>query len=246
MTAAGIRPGAPGTIVCTPHGMPRAPYEGAGRGAREEQCTDHEREHADDRRAGRADEQAEDSLEAATHRPAVASAERREQAEGRDGESGTEGLHVHDRAARHHERADDEEGDRRDVGSGPDRRGEPVDDPAPGHPAAPAQVKDRRQKDSECQQPEADQLGMLRVLRLALALLRANARRQARFQGAFLLPARRHARLLRRRAVGSYAKASLSLRVKGRRFAGNVRRRSPRTPVVSALRSCFLRSGHGR
>ena len=224
--------------------MPRAAYERAGRGAREQQRSDHEREHADDRRAGRADEQAEDSLEAATRRAAVARAERREQTEGRDGESGTEGLHVHDRAARHHQRADDEEGDRRDVGSGPDRRREPVDDPATGHPAAPPEVEDRREKDSEREQPEADQLGMLRVLRLALALLRANTRRQARFQGAFLLPARRHARLLRRGALRFLRESFAFAPGRGtRRLRGERARASPSAlQLVLALGRVALRA----
>src|SRR4029078_4058768 len=141
----------------------------------------------------------------------------------------TESLR-HDQAARPHQRPNDEKGDRRDIGSGPDRRGEAVDDPASGHPAAPAEGEDRREKDSERDQPEADQLGMLRVLRLALTLLRTNARRQAWFEGAFRLTTRRHARLLRRRGSASYAM-----------WLVNASRAEPRRPEAKALRSSLRR-----
>ena len=78
--------------MCT--SRPHAPNgdERARGGAGEEQRADHEREHADDRRARRADEQAEHSFEAAAAAPPWLGAERCEETEGRDDETRAEGL----------------------------------------------------------------------------------------------------------------------------------------------------------
>ena len=169
------------------------------------------------------------SLQPAADRAAVTRAQRREQAEARHRQAGAERVHVDERAASHHQGADDDEGHRRDVRGRADRRSEAVGDPAADHASAPPEVQDRRQEDAQRDEPEPDELGVLLVLRLPLAPLRADARGQARLERA-LLPASRHATGLRRRRSASYAKASLSLRLWGRRFAGNVRGRSPRTP----------------
>ena len=62
-------------------------------------------------RAGGADEEPEHPLEAAADRPAVGGAERCEQAEGGDDETGAERAHVDERAAGNHQGADGDEGD---------------------------------------------------------------------------------------------------------------------------------------
>ena len=181
---AGVRP---------PDCVTRAANQRAGRSAGQQEPSDHEREDADDRRPRLADEHPEDSLQPAPDRATVIRAQRGEQAEARHRQTGAEGVHVDERAARHHQGADDGERDGCDVRGCSDRRREAVGDPAADHASAPPEVQDRRQKDAQRDEPEPNQLGVLLALRLPLAPLRADARGQARLERA-LLSASRHAR----------------------------------------------------
>ena len=185
------RHGAARAAVGTAHRMPGPPNERAGGGAREQQRPDHEGEHADDRRARRADEQPEQALEPATDRAPVPGAERRQQAEAGDGQPGPERPHVDERAARDHQGSDDHERDRRHVCGGADPTRE---DPAADHPPTPTQIEDRGEKDAQREQAEPGQLEMLLALRLAFASLLADPRRHARPERAPLLPPSRHRR----------------------------------------------------
>jgi hypothetical protein len=91
----------------------------------------------------------------------VRGAERSQQPERCDHQAGPEGAHVDECAPSHHQRADADEGDGGDVRGSADRTRETVGDDAPDHPAAPAQVEDRREEDAERQQPEPDELVVL-------------------------------------------------------------------------------------
>ena len=87
----------------------RAAQHGAERRARKEQRTDEEQERAQDRRSRDADR---DPDGAAEHLPEVAAliaAEGDHEPEGEDDETGAEGAHVDERAARDHEGAERDE-----------------------------------------------------------------------------------------------------------------------------------------
>ena len=128
----------------------------------------------------------------------------------RHGQTGAEWAHVDERAAGDHQGADDDEGDRCDVRGRADRGHEAVGDPTADHASTPPEIQDRRQEDAQRHEPEPDELGVLLVLGLPFAPLRADARRQARLERAPLL-ASRHAGCFAIERSASYAKASLSL-----------------------------------
>src|SRR5439155_18269171 len=80
-------------------------------------------------------------------------------------------------------------------------RSETAGDPSADGSAVPAEVEDRREEETEGDQPEADQLMVLLALRLALLLL--DPRGQAWAERALLLAAR-HGAHLRRGPSASY------------------------------------------
>ncbi len=151
----------PGRARGAAHGAARAAQDRAGRGAGEEQRAGDERRHADDERAGRAEELREAAAEQAADRAAVIRAEGDQQAGDREHEPGAERPHLDERAAKEHERADDRQRDRHGVRGAaddiPERRLDLLADDA----ALPAHQEQRGQEEPERGEPEADQLRML-------------------------------------------------------------------------------------
>ena len=78
------------------------------------------REHAEDRRAGRAEADRDDALEAVADRAALRVAEREQQPGDRDAEAEPERPHVDECAARDDQRAERHEDERRQVRGGAD------------------------------------------------------------------------------------------------------------------------------
>src|SRR5207302_11166112 len=72
-----------------------------------------------------------------------------------------ERAQVDELAPAEHESAEDDEGERRDVGRGADRPTEAVGDRASDDAAAPAGVEDRGEEESEREEEEPRELGML-------------------------------------------------------------------------------------
>ena len=145
----------------TPHSVAGPAHERTCRCTGKQQRPDHQGQYADDRRSGRADKQPEKLLEAPPERTTVGGAEGGQQAEARHEQSGPEWADVDERAPGDHQRADDDEGDRRDIRRCADRTGEGVGDTAADHSPTPAEVEDRCEEDAERNQPEPDQLVVL-------------------------------------------------------------------------------------
>ena len=121
---------------------------------------------AEDRRSGRAEPERRERLEAVADDAAVTRAERQQQAGERDCETEPERAHVDQLALRHHQRAERDEHERRDVGGRPDRGLDEVADRA----AAEAEPEHGRQEDADRAEREPDQLRV--VMRVGAACAR--------------------------------------------------------------------------
>src|SRR5581483_3432587 len=158
-----------------------------------------QQQDAEDRRAGRADGDADRAAERPPEVAAVVPSEREHQAGERDDEPGTERPHVDERAAHDHQPADPGAGDRHDVGGAADDRIEPVVERAADIAPVPAGVDHAAEEDTERDEREPPELGMLQPARASAgrpALL--DAARSLGAQLALALLAR-HAALFARR-----------------------------------------------
>jgi hypothetical protein len=164
--------------------------ERSGRRTGEQQPSDHQGGDADDRRAGCAEERADDPFEPAADEPAVLGAEREQEAQREDDETGAERPDVHELAARDHQQAEHDERSGRDVRGRADRAAQTVLDRAPDDASLPAEPEERREEDPCGGEDESPELGMVvsALALLAPALLDPSG--NARAQGALTLLAR--------------------------------------------------------
>ena len=112
---------APDAGVCAVQLVARAAEDRAQARARQEEHAGDREEDAEDRRAGRAEPERDERLEAVADEAAVRGAERQHQPGQRNGEPELERPNVDERALRHHQRPERDEDDRREVGGGADR-----------------------------------------------------------------------------------------------------------------------------
>ena len=125
--------------------------------AGQEQDARDRQEDAEDRGAGRAEPQRNERLEPVADEAAVGGAEGQHQAGERNRQSELERPHVDERALRHHQGAERDENDRREVGGSADRALREICD----RPAAEAEPEHGREEHPDRGEAEADQLGML-------------------------------------------------------------------------------------
>jgi hypothetical protein len=193
------------------HGPAGASDHRAGRGTRHEQAADQQRQDSGDRDPRRADREREAPAEERPEVPALVLAERDHQADGEHDEARAKRPDVDEVAARDHQRPHDHERGRQAERGAPDRRVEPVADPAADVAAVPAGPYHEPHEDAQRGESKPDQLRMLVPVGLGLlgcALASLDARGHARLEGASF-PAARHARLLRRAAPDPLPLAAL-------------------------------------
>src|SRR5581483_9171110 len=138
----------------------------------------------EDGRAGRAEAERNEVLEAAAEQAAVAGAERQHQAEDGDAEAEAERTDVDERAARDDQRAERAQDERRQVRGRADPALHEVRDRA----AAEAEPEDAGQEDAEPDETQPDELGTVVRPRLSrrAALLDAARRLRGRLVGPLL------------------------------------------------------------
>ena len=140
-------------------GVPRAAHDRAEAGAGQEERAGERQQHAEDRRAGRAEPERDERLERVSERAAVTGAERQHQPGERDAEAEPEGPDVDQFALRHHQGAERHEHQRRDVRGSPHGRLHEVAD----RPAAEAEPEHGREEDADRAERQPDQLGIVMV-----------------------------------------------------------------------------------
>src|SRR5581483_11874147 len=161
----------------------------AERRAGQEERADDEQQDAEDRRPRRADRHPDEAAEHLAEIAALVAAEAEHQAERGDDEPGPEGPDVDERAAKDHQAAQHDEGHGDDPRRRADQRVEAVGERAADIAAVPARIDDAAEEDTECDEPEAPELGMFEGARAAARgspLLHAGRRLRAQLALALL------------------------------------------------------------